>query len=602
MNRLSELLKDEADAEREVARRHGLSSGQDCSIPFAEFREDVGRLYTRLADEAEGPWLLLTEDAYAFAVGLFALWHAGRHAILPPNSQVRSLEGLQTRSTGVLTDRMDWFPTGSPLHPLFDADPVGAKDLPPIHPSAFSVEMFTSGTTGDAKTVTKRISHLEEELIDLEAVFGPKMGSSRIYSTASHQHLYGLLFSVLWPLCSARSFDPHRYLHSAELIPRLLEDDSSTLVSVPTFLSRFARHPQCVSLRSSGLTVFSSGGMLPSAVAQLIRERMHCSPHEVLGSTETGGIAWRVQLDGASESAWEPIGRVTVRRDETTGVLRVLSPYVTTEEGQAGHSTGDRIEWVPEGGFLLLGRTDRVVKVGEKRVDLEQMASQIRSHEWVEAVELTTVVTASDPRVAGVVVASSQGQKILQQQGRRQFARALRDCLVDDWDPVLHPRSWRFVSRLPETAQGKVTQASLRSLFEQMDPASSGSDRPERLGQQKTASSVERRCRVPEDLSCFSGHFPGLPIVPGVLQFDWVMDLTAELLPATAVLATIKSIKFIAPLGPNDEFEMVASAAIREVSSQGDPGWEVTFSLSSGDHCYTKGRATFLDSRANRGG
>ena len=80
------------------------------------------------------------------------------------------------------------------------------------------------------------------------------------------------------------------------------------------------------------------------------------------------------------------------------------------------------------------------------------------------------------------------------------------------------------------------------------------------------------------------------------------MDLAAELLPATAVLATIKSIKFIAPLGPNDEFDMAVSAEIRKSSSQSDSGWEVAFSLSSGDHCYTKGRATFLDSRANRGG
>ncbi|MCH2187955.1 AMP-binding protein [Myxococcota bacterium] len=601
MTRISGLLHDEVDPGREVARRHGLSSGQDCSITFGEFREDVGRLYARLACEGEGPWLLLTEDAYVFAVGLFALWHAGRHAILPPNFQARSLQGLQTRSTGVLTDRMDWFSTGTPLHPLFDADPVGSKDLPRIRSSAFSVEMFTSGTTGDAKTVTKRISHIEEELVDLESVFGARMGSGRVYSTASHQHLYGLLFSVLWPLCSARSFDPHHYLHSAELIPRLLEDNVSTLVSVPTFLNRFVRHPDCVSLRDSGMTTFSSGGMLPSVVSQLMREKMNCAPHEVLGSTETGGIAWRVQSDDVSESAWTPLGRVTVRRDENSGVLRALSPYVTTEEGEAGHSTGDRIEWVPDGGFLLLGRTDRVVKIGEKRIDLDQMASQIRSHEWVEDVELTTVVAASDPRVAGVVVASPKGQLLLQQEGRRRFTRALRDCLMDDWDPVLHPRSWRFVSRLPANTQGKVPQASLRDLFEEVDSASIKLDRPERLGDQRTSSSIECRCRVPENLSCFSGHFPGLPIVPGVLQFDWVMDLAIELLPDTAILSTIKSIKFVSPLGPGDEFDLIVSAEIGAASRQGDPSCQVTFSLSSGDQCYTKGRATFLDSRVNRG-
>ncbi|MDG2050204.1 MAG: AMP-binding protein [Myxococcota bacterium] len=600
MTRLSELLHNRTDDGREIARRHGMPASQNGSLTLGEFRDDVGRLYARLAYEGEGPWLLLTEDAYAFAVGLFALWHAGRHAILPPNSQIPSLKGLQTRATGVLTDRADWFPTGSPLHPLFDADPTGSKDLPPIHPSAFSVEMFTSGTTGDAKTVTKRISHLEEELIDLESVFGPMIGSSRVYSTASHQHLYGLLFSVLWPLCSARSFDPHHYLHPGELIPRLLADEHSTLVSVPTFLSRFVRHPQSASLKHCKMTVFSSGGMLPSEVAQKMRKKLGHPAFEVLGSTETGGVAWRVQNSDSDESAWQPLGRVTVRREESTGVLRVLSPYVTTEEGQAGHSTGDRIEWLPEGGFRLLGRTDRVVKVGEKRVDLEQMASQIRSHEWVEAVELTTVVPTSDPRVAGVVVASAKGRRVLQNEGRRRFLRALRECLVDDWDPVLHPRSWRFVRRLPEDTQGKVTQSSLRALFGGQDSSSGGSDRPERLSEQKTASSIKCRYRVPEDLDCFLGHFPGLAIVPGVLQFDWIMELAVEVLPNSATLSTIKSIKFVAPLAPNDEFEIALTVEPLSSGDQGARSWQLSFTLSKGDVPFTMGRADFLDSTADR--
>ena len=80
------------------------------------------------------------------------------------------------------------------------------------------------------------------------------------------------------------------------------------------------------------------------------------------------------------------------------------------------------------------------------------------------------------------------------------------------------------------------------------------------------------------------------------------MDLATELLPVKAVLATIKSIKFIAPLGPNDEFEITVSAEIGDDSNQGDSSWQIAFNLSSGDHCYTKGRATFLDSRVDRGG
>ena len=74
-------------------------------------------LRDRLSGAPSGGWLLLTEDAYSFAVGLLALWHSGRHAISPPNKQPGALRSQQTRAAGVLSDRPDWFQEGSTLAP-----------------------------------------------------------------------------------------------------------------------------------------------------------------------------------------------------------------------------------------------------------------------------------------------------------------------------------------------------------------------------------------------------------------------------------------------------------------------------------------------------
>ncbi len=36
--------------------------------------------------------------------------------------------------------------------------------------------------------------------------------------------------------------------------------------------------------------------------------------------------------------------------------------------------------------------------------------------------------------------------------------------------------------------------------------------------------------KVPEDLDYFQGHFPGAPILAGVVQLDWAMRLASEYL------------------------------------------------------------------------
>jgi len=557
---LRNLLREPRDPNSAVARQWDPASRTDRTLCWGEFCGHVGALRERIRDEPDGPWLLLTENAYTFAVGLFALWHSGRHAVSPPNTGSGTLRALHTRVAGVLSDRADWFPEAACLHPLQEPD-ASARWLPePLDPEALALDLFTSGTTGAEKPVTKRLRHLDDEVEQLVALWDGLVADAVVFATASHQHVYGLLFGVLWPLRAGRPFQADHFLHAGELVPRMREAGRSVLASVPTHLRRLARSDHFAALRGGCRAVFSSGGLLEGATAQRVAAALGAAPLEVLGSTETGGVAWRQQQAEMGEGLWTPLPAVTVTRDTQTGVARVRSPFVSVEVDGRGFATGDLIGLEEGGRFRLEGRADRVVKVGEKRLDLSQMESQLRAHPLIAELALVVVERDAEARVAAAVVPTESGWRQLRETGRRGFGRSIAAALGPDWDPVLHPRLLRVVSRLPENATGKLSAESLRELFreaESLDKSGDAvSDRPQVLEELRGSDFVERLCRVPPELSCFAGHFPDVPVVPGVLQLDWAMQLASQLLGAAPPAEGLESVKFRAPLRPGVEFRI----------------------------------------------
>jgi 3-hydroxymyristoyl/3-hydroxydecanoyl-(acyl carrier protein) dehydratase len=49
---------------------------------------------------------------------------------------------------------------------------------------------------------------------------------------------------------------------------------------------------------------------------------------------------------------------------------------------------------------------------------------------------------------------------------------------------------------------------------------------------------------VPDDLEYFDGHFPGVPIVPGVVQIKWAIESARRCLTISGAVARIEALKF----------------------------------------------------------
>jgi acyl-coenzyme A synthetase/AMP-(fatty) acid ligase len=574
--RFRELLGDRVADETPVAfGRGGARTRRD-------FARDVTACASRVEAVGVGRWLLCSDDSYAAAVALLALARVGSLAVFPPNRQPETLRHLVAGAVGALIDSAQ---APAELSELPAVEILALRSAAPPGPIRFDrdaawIEFRTSGTTGDGRPVWKALRHLEEEVVALEERLGGCASpDTQVFATASHQHIYGLLFRVLWPLAAGRAFQRETLLHTQELLPRMLASREVALVTTPVHLTRLAANGGLRPLRSICRVAFSSGGPLDAETAKAVTEQLGSAPVEVFGSTETGGIAIR-QRDRDGE-AFRALPRVELCR-AADGRLEVTSPFVSVgDELPGGRSRtlgADRIEPVPGGGFRLLGRADRVVKVAEKRLSLPEMERVLVAHPAVAEASLLVL----EQRVHAVVAPSASGRPLFERAERRRLREALTRHLAERFDPVLLPRAWRFVAALPRDAQDKIPHAALVALFADRRAGRDRPSAPRIVAEAREGGDWVRELDVPDDLAQLDGHFPERPLVPGVVQLGWILDAAAASLGRTPCVAGIETLKFPEPLRPGRRVRVTVSCS--------QDGRRLRFGLRSGERVHAIGR------------
>lgn len=478
-------------------------------------------------------YALYTEDAYPFAVLLFALLHAGKQVWIPGNNRPGTAEQLSPdcRLLG------DWHSGERVDYGLDGADRSGLS-LSPLNPWDQQLVIFTSGSTGQAKPITKCLNQFQLEIATLEQHWGGQLGRASALATVSHQHIYGLLFRVLWPLSAGRCFHSQAYINPETLVNALRQQPAYWIAS-PAHLKRLDQDSPWAGI--AGLkAVFSSGGALPEQAAEQILNAGKQAVIEVYGSSETGGIAWRQQ-----DQAWRLFSGMSLTCID--GQFRLQTPYLQAEQD---FQLDDQITLLDDGRFLLHGRSDRIVKIEEKRLSLAELEQRLIAEPWIDDAH-ALVISKNRDVVAAVAVLSAQGVEQLQTLGRNRLIRQLRKVLEQRFESVLLPRKWLFVNTMPLTAQGKIERQLLTSLLD-----FDNRKLPQALNLELASEGVQLGLRVPEDLLYFPDHFAGYPILPGVVQLAWVEHFGKLLFGSVKAFMQMEVIKFTQVIQPGDELTL----------------------------------------------
>ncbi|MFJ4063046.1 amino acid adenylation domain-containing protein [Streptomyces albogriseolus] len=359
--------------------------------------------------------------------------------------------------------------------------------------------IYTSGTTGQPKGCRNTQQGVANRLLWMQERF-PLGPADRV----AQKTPYGFDVSVwefFWPIVAGASIvvaRPGGHTDPAYLA-RLLREESVTVTHfVPSVLGMFLRHPRaaaCGALRY----VFASGEALPVATMRQFYEVYGTGAdapelHNLYGPTEAAvdvtHWACRPDWDEPTVPIGRPVAHTRVhlvderlrpvppgvpgeiliggrqvalgyhRRPELTAERFVPSPFPERDPSPRLYRTGDLGLLGDDGELRYLGRIDGQFKLRGLRIEPEEIEAALTGLPAVaEARVLPVREEASGEQVLAAVCVSGT-------PGRAPGVGELRRALAEVLPPYLVPSRFRFVDRLPLTANGKLDREAAGRLLD----------------------------------------------------------------------------------------------------------------------------------------
>ncbi|MBP1590021.1 MAG: acyl-CoA synthetase [Kiritimatiellae bacterium] len=424
---------------------------------------------------------------------------------------------------------------------------------PPPPPLPPSVEFRTSGSTGAPKSILRTEDSLQADARALLAAFPDLFAppTPLVVATIDPDHMFGALWRIRLPALAGCPVAPGMPFSPEALVALAAPPPDATpapllLVTTPSFLTILLRDaPACAALRPRLRAIVTSGGPLPEATAADSLSLLGISPLEIYGSTEAGSIAWRRQ---ATAPNWTLLPDVTATVRPADSALVITSPWAFARPW----TMSDAATLLTPRTFRLGPRLDRTIKILEEPVSLPAVEAALAATDLVaEAAAIPS--PRAVPRIWALAVPTPAGRALLATAGAAALTRRLlaeARAAAPGLPPAALPRRIRYVPELPRNAQGKLPADALLPVLQSplQEPATDI-----RL---RTTDAFEATLAFPPDAIYFRGHFPGNPILPGVVQLFYARLWLRRAFGLDVGACRILKLKFSALAHPSESLAL----------------------------------------------
>ena len=379
-----------------------------------------------------------------------------------------------------------------------------------------------------------------------------------ILATVSPQHLYGLLFRVLWPLAAGRPFLRSAVLHPEELAPYIRTARAVRGRDDARHAAPAGERSELVAARARCRAVFSSGGPLDGRgrAARRGRARQRAVRDLRLHRDRRRRGA---PAAATGDEPWQPMPGVA--RGDRSRRRAPRGPLALRELRRAGGRGTRALRHRRSRRALAAGRRLPAARARRPRGQDRREAALAARHGERGC--------AQHPAVAGRGAACCWTTGRASRASRRSWCRAAaglrRDATRAGAARSARTLSEHLAARLraraaaarlalrrraaAQRAGQDCRRSALRALFADATDA-----RPSVLSRRaRGGASLEHRVRVPRDLAHLDGHFPGQPVVAGVVQLHFAMRALEELLGERPRSSALEALKFHEVLLPAQE-------------------------------------------------
>ena len=495
----------------------------------------------------------LCDGRAEFLLASAAALLAGQTLILPPSRLARTLDGLRVAypdsycfvDSPSEADAVSAAPSFA-LRPELDgawvALPRATWPPPPISAMHTAAILFTSGTTGAPQPHGKPWSELCEGTQTLLRSFGAPPPGTAILGTVPPQHMFGFETTAMLamqsgtPLLDSRPVYPADLAHAVEAAAACGVTEI-WLMSTPLQLRAFHRDLRKLPLVRRIITATMP---LDAELARAIESEWNIPVEEIFGCTEGGILATRRP---ARTRYFSPASRLAFAHSPE-GAVQVSGGHLPRALTLYDRILPESPDFAGAGRFEVIGRDEDMVKIAGKRASLQALTRELRAV-WGVDDGVLFLPSADATRLAAIVVAPGRTRD------------EIRAGLAGRIDPAFMPRPLVIVAVLPRDANGKLPIGELRSLL----PAHS---RDPAIGGDNAVETFTGEITIPVDHPALPGHFPGQPIVPGVV----LLELVEGLLAVNGYrVRECPQVKFLNPVAPAAQLalrvEMSHDASVR---------------------------------------